>query len=158
MAFIDDIRLPGTLEAAFLRSPVAHGEIVRLEAGPGACARRRIRGTDRPGACWACSCRRSPTPMPTAPEALLASEVVRFVGEPIAVVVAGSRYLAEDALEEIELEIEPREALADPWRALADDSPRLHEHPTNAVFDHRVEGETSSGPSPRPPWWSSASS
>ena len=61
-------------------------------------------------------------------------------------------------MEEIELEIEPREALADPWRALADDAPRLHEHPTNAVFDHFVEGETSSRPSRRPRSSSSASS
>jgi carbon-monoxide dehydrogenase large subunit len=139
--FVDDIRLPGTLEAAFLRSPVAHGEIVRLDA---------VRARELEGVRAVVTGRELPLgplhPPLDNPEAfspprpLLASEVVRFVGEPIAVVAAGSRYLAEDALEEIELELEPREPLADPRRALADDAPRLHDHPTNVIFDHRVEG------------------
>ncbi len=139
--FVDDIRLPGTLEVAFLRSPVAHGEIVRLEAEPARAlegVHAALTGRELPLGPLL-----PPLANPDAyspPRPLLASEVVRFVGEPIAVVVADSRYLAEDAVEEIELEIEPREALADPWRALADDAPRLHEHPTNAVFDHTVEG------------------
>ena len=139
--FVDDIRLPGTLEVAFLRSPVAHGEIVHLDAE----AARALEGVH--AAVTGRELPLGPLLPPLAnpdayspPRPLLASEVVRFVGEAIAVVVAGSRYLAEDAVEEIELEIEPREALADPWRALADDAPRLHEHPTNAVFDHTVEG------------------
>ena len=57
----------------------------------------------------------------------LAAEKVRYVGEGVAVVVADSRYLAEDALELIEVEYEPLPAVTDPERALADGSPLVHE-------------------------------
>jgi carbon-monoxide dehydrogenase large subunit len=139
--FVDDIRLPGALEVAFLRSPVAHGEIVRLDASRARVlegVRAVVTGRELP-----LGPLHPPLDNPDAyspPRPLLASDVVRFVGEPIAVVVAASRYVAEDALEEIELEIEPREALADTGRALEDGAPRLHDHPTNVIFDHRVEG------------------
>ena len=57
----------------------------------------------------------------------LAAEKVRYVGEGVAVVVADSRYLAEDALELIEVEYEPLPAVTDPERALAPGSPLVHE-------------------------------
>ena len=52
---------------------------------------------------------------------------MRYVGEGVAVVVADSRYLAEDALELIEVEYEPLPAVTDPERALADGAPLVHE-------------------------------
>ena len=52
---------------------------------------------------------------------------MRYVGEGVAVVVADSRYLAEDALELIEVEYEPLPPVTDPERALADGSPLVHE-------------------------------
>ena len=57
----------------------------------------------------------------------LAVDKVRYVGEGVAVAVADSRYLAEDALELIEVEYEPLPAVVDPERALAAGAPLVHE-------------------------------
>jgi carbon-monoxide dehydrogenase large subunit len=138
--FVDDIRLPGTLEAAFLRSPVAHGEIVALDAGPARAlpgVRAAVTGRELP---------LGPLQPPLAtpdvyspPRPLLAFAVVRFAGEPVAVVVAGSRYEAEDALEAIELDVRSLPVVADPRRALEAGAPRLHAHASNVIFETAVE-------------------
>src|SRR5436309_11917497 len=62
----------------------------------------------------------------------LAKDKVRHVGEPIAMVVAESRYLAEDVLDDIVVEAEPLPAVVDLEAALAPGTPRVHEHlPSN---------------------------
>jgi len=57
----------------------------------------------------------------------LAKDKVRYVGEPIVAVVAESRYLAEDALEAIEIEFEPLQIVIDPEEAMKSDAPLLHD-------------------------------
>ena len=52
---------------------------------------------------------------------------MRYVGEPIAMVVAESRYIAEDALRDIVVDVEPLDAVVDLEAALADGAPRVHE-------------------------------
>ena len=106
--YIADRITPGTLHAAVLRSPFAHARIGRIEtaaalAVPGVHA--VITGREAAELC---------DPMPDfGPDPAkhtwrcLAAEKVRYVGEGVAVVVADSRYLAEDALELIEVEYEP---------------------------------------------------
>jgi carbon-monoxide dehydrogenase large subunit len=138
--FFDDIVLPGMLHAAFLRSPLAHGLIAGLDL-------RAARAADDVAAVFAAADLGLPplvTPCETPnayspPRPLLAEGVVRFVGEPIAVVVASSRYAAEDALDEIELDLDPLEAVVDPWYALEDGAPRLHPGRTNAYADSQTE-------------------
>ena len=126
--YIADRITPGTLHAAVLRSPRAHARIVRIEtagalAAPGVHA--VITGAEAAQLC---------DPMPDfGPDPAkhtwrcLAAEKVRYVGEGVAVVVADSRYLAEDALELIEVEYEPLPPVTDPERALAPGSPLVHE-------------------------------
>jgi carbon-monoxide dehydrogenase large subunit len=134
--FVDDIRLNGTLEAAFVRSPVAHGRllepgIVRLAEASGVEAvfaaadldlAPLVPPNENPAA--------SPPPQP-----VLASGKVRFAGEPIAIVIARDRYAAEDARDAAVPEIEELEALVDPQSALADGALQIHEGRDNLVVD-----------------------
>ncbi|HEY1013233.1 MAG TPA: xanthine dehydrogenase family protein molybdopterin-binding subunit [Herpetosiphonaceae bacterium] len=125
--FTDDVALPGMVHAAFKRSPHAHARIgfIDLSAAwrlPGVIAIFTARDL---GDFW------QPSPLLVPPPPLagstfnqrtagqLARDVVRYAGEPVAMVVAENRYLAEDALDAIRVEYEPlppvvglREALA----------------------------------------------
>jgi carbon-monoxide dehydrogenase large subunit len=72
---------------------------------------------------------------------VLALGKVRYVGEPIAVVVAEDRYLARDAADLIEVEYEPLEAVVDPERAIEEGAPIVHEEfGTNVAFVWRLSG------------------
>ncbi len=127
--YVADIQLPGMVEAAFVRSHLAHGSIEGLDTGearsyPGVVAvytwadmaatvAPMVAGTDNPGY-HAC------------PYHPLASEVVRWVGEPIAAVVADDRYTAEDAAELVGVDIEELPAVTGIDSALRDGAPQLH--------------------------------
>ena len=125
--YIDDIGVPpGTLHAAILRSPHAHAEIraINTEAARRAqgvaavitaaevtkLSASLVVGVKAPIECWP-----------------IAAGRVRYVGEPVAVVVAADRYLAEDALELIEVDYAPLPAIVDPLAALDPKLPPLHE-------------------------------
>src|SRR5688500_8469239 len=69
----------------------------------------------------------------------LALDKVRHVGEPIAIVVAESRYVAEDAAEEVIVDAEPLEAVVDLERALGADAPRVHEDLPSNLAAHVVQ-------------------
>ncbi len=125
--FIDDLgEKPGTLHAAILRSPHGHAHIKHIDAdaargAPGVVAvitgsevtelsASLAVGVRAPIECWPIAVGR-----------------VRYVGEPVAVVVAADRYLAEDALDLIEVDYEPLPAVVDPLAALDPSQPVLHE-------------------------------
>jgi len=124
--FGDDMPIPGgTLYAAILRSPHAHAEILSIDttkalARPGvsvvlvghevkAQSEPFIVGVKAPIDDWS-----------------LAVDRVRYVGEPVAVVVASDRYKAEDALDAIEVNYRPLPAMVDPERAMQADATLLH--------------------------------
>ena len=138
--YADDLGLPGTLELAFLRSPHAHARITSLDTEAAA----HLPGvhaiwTGEDTAALAPLLNRAELAVPAGlqealdplvralPMALLAGEKVTFVGQPVALVAADSRYLAEDALELIEVEYEPLDVVVDPEAALRPDSPRVEE-------------------------------
>src|SRR5581483_3978961 len=129
--FVDDIKLPGMLHAAFVRSPMAHARVLSVDAAaarelPGVVAvltgaeleAMTIPGPDALMALmgWA-----GPTPQFT----LLATDKVRLVGDPVAVVIAESRYLAEDGCELVEVDYEDLPAVVDAAFALDPGSPPL---------------------------------
>lgn len=134
--FVDDAGVkPGTLQAAILRSPHAHADIVSIDAQ----AALRLRGvravlTGADVKAWA-------TPFAVGVKQpmehwCMAIERVRYVGEPVAVVIAESRYVAEDALDLMQVEYRVLNAVVDPERALAEDAPVLHAAVgTNSVND-----------------------
>src|SRR5277367_616160 len=124
--FIDDLGVrPGTLHAAILRSPHAHADIVSIELSaakraPGvftvldgedvkALTASLVVGVKAPVECWPIAVGR-----------------VRYVGEPVAVVVATDRYLAEDAADLIEVRYRPLPAVVDPRAAFEAGAPVLH--------------------------------
>ncbi|MEP7011611.1 MAG: xanthine dehydrogenase family protein molybdopterin-binding subunit [Acidobacteriota bacterium] len=133
--FVDDLDLPGMAHVAFVRSPHAHARLVAIDVSR-ALSREgvfAIYTAEDLGRYW----QHGPLLVPPPPvpgmtfhertQVPLAKGKVRQVGEPIAVVVAASRYLAEDALEDIEVEYEPLPAVVDLERALASDSALVHE-------------------------------
>ncbi len=130
--FVDDIRKPNLLEAAFLRSPIAHGLIHSIDAS----AARNLHGVH---AVYTLSDLRSvltadrlPLQFPSTElppnisPFILADKEVSFVGEAIALVVADNRYLAEDAVSLMEVDIEELAAVSDCRDALAADAPKVH--------------------------------
>ena len=145
--FTDDVELPGMLHAAFVRSPYAHARLGAVDvsaarARPGVVA---VYTADDLGDYW------KPGPLlvraPPVEGAVfhartqvpLARGKVRFVGEPIAVVIAESRYLAEDALADVQVDYEPLGAVVDLEAALLPDAPRLHEDLPSNVCAHVVQ-------------------
>jgi aerobic carbon-monoxide dehydrogenase large subunit len=142
--FVDDVELPGMLHAAFLRSPLAHGRIRGIDV---TAARRRpgvvaVYTADDLGDYW------KPGPLLVPPPPIpgitfnqrtqvpLAKGKVRHVGEPLAVVIAESRYLAEDALPDIVVDIDPLPAVVDLEQAASGPSASVHDDVLGNVAAH----------------------
>jgi carbon-monoxide dehydrogenase large subunit len=151
--FVDDIHLPAMLEAAFVRSPHAHARIRSVDlaaarAVPGVAAvlsfadlaphltqerlPMQFRSSALPSDC---------TPYP------LAKDEVAYVGETVAVVIAHSRYAAEDAAALVGVDYEVLPAVADCRQALDPDAPRVHEHRKSNVLTemHQNYGDVEAG-------------
>ena len=144
--YVDDLTRPGMLHAAILRSSHAHGRVRAIDT-----ARARI----MPGvhsvitaADLGAPLRRVPMRLQPLPEfepfaqPVIAHDKVRYVGEALAVVLAESQALAEDALAAIEIDIEPLPPVAD-WRASAEDASLLFEKTGSnlALKFHAVLGD-----------------
>jgi len=128
--YVGDVRLPGMLHAAVVRSPHAHARIRRIDAG----AARALPGVALVAAAADLGDVK-PIPIRLGPRPALrpflqpplARQRVRYVGEPVALVVAGDRYLAEDAADLVAVEYEALPAVAAGERALEPDAPVLHD-------------------------------
>ena len=138
--YTDDVRLPGTLHVAVVRSPHAHARLARLDVAaargaPGVVT--VVTGADvahlghpRPN--------RIVPSMKVPLPPLLARDVVRSIGEPVAAVAAETMSLARDAAERVEVEYEPLPPLAEAAAALAPGAPALFEAlGDNLVLSHR---------------------
>lgn len=118
--YLDDIELPRMLHAAFVRSPVAHARVLRVNCDEA----RRLAGVvgvftleDLKGV----GPIHAPAPRPdirSSSRPVLADGKVRFVGEAVAVIVANSRYVAEDACELVDIEYEDLPVVANARAAL----------------------------------------
>ena len=139
--YLDDIRLPGLLHAAFVRSPHAHARLAGVDASaalavPGVVA--VLTGRDLAGRVQPLSPRLDADGFAATAWPALADSRVRFVGEPVAVVAAGTPYAAVDGCERVAVGYEPLPALADVDAALAPDAPVLHETvPGNVLVRRR---------------------
>jgi aerobic carbon-monoxide dehydrogenase large subunit len=139
--FTDDIVVAGALHAAFLRSPHAHARLLSIEAG----AARALPGvvtvvTGRDVAEWATSLRMAPPIEGLQPTEMtpLPIDKVRFQGDLVACVVATDRYLAEDALDAIEVEYEILPAVADMQAALMDGAPLVDDSLASNLLAHQT--------------------
>lgn len=142
--FVDDIVLPRMLHAAFARSPYAHATIRSVDTSaakdvPGVIAvydGQRMSALCEP---WVGTLKhlaglRSPPQYP------LAVDAVRWQGEPVAMVVATSRAVAEDACDLIDIDYDERTAVADAETALDPDTPRVHpDFDSNLAWSRTVD-------------------
>src|SRR3981081_4003636 len=142
--FIDDIELPGMLHVAFLRSQIAHAKIISIDVS---------RALQRPGVAAAYVAgdlgdywQPGPILVPPPPiagivfhertQVPLAKDKVRHVGEPLAVIVAESRYIAEDALDDIEVDLDILPAAVDIEAGLGKTSPHVHDDLGSNIAAH----------------------
>ena len=136
--FVDDIHMPGMLQAAVVRSPYAHARITGIDASaaldlPGVHA--VLTHADLPEKL------REPLPLLVPNPAIrypvtqhaLAKDAVHFVGEAIALVLADDRYIAEDAAELVFVDFEPLPAASDFRKAAAAGAPIAHAGRTDNV-------------------------
>ena len=132
--YLDDVRLPGMLHAAILRSPHAHARVRGIDAS----AALALEGVVAVFTHADMADLMKPIPMRVFPlpgldnylQTPLSADIVRHAGEAVAVVVAESRYLAEDALDVIEVDYEPLPAVANVSDALTD---AVVVHPANGT-------------------------
>ena len=134
--FTNNLSMPGMLHAAVLPSPHAHARIKRIDTSKA----EKLKGvvaivTGADAKQWS-------EPMSGFPQGwsghCLAVDKVRFVGDPVAAVAASDRYVAEDALELIEVEYEMLPPVVDPAKALEPESPLLFEERGSNVIYRRV--------------------
>lgn len=142
--YTDDLVLPGMCHAVIVRSPHAHARVRSVEVARAAAAAgvvgvftgRDVVDSGVGGVvptAWLL-----PT-LKTPPHPLLATEVVRYVGDGVAVVVAEDAYRARDAADLVEVDYEPLEAVTDPQQAAAEGAPQLHaEAERNVAFDWEI--------------------
>ena len=140
-SYIADLRLPGMVDVAFVRSIRAHGRITRVDASEALIAdgvvavltAADLAGLTKPFTRQFYSAidpvlvsNYNLTIHPYHAPVLAGDRVMR-VGEAIAMVLARDRYLAEDASELVAVDIDPMAALSDPYEALSPSAPRLHD-------------------------------
>ena len=145
--YVDDIKLPGMLHAAFVRSPLAHARVLSVDVSaarelPGVVA--AFNGAEMeamtvpgPDALMALMSWAGPTPQ----FSLLATDKVRFVGDPVAIVIAESRYLAEDGCELVDVEYEDLPPVINATFALDPASPPLFENLGDNIASPRSRSE-----------------
>src|SRR5512146_777449 len=146
--FIDDIELPGMLHAAFLRSDYAHARIKSIDVSaalqrPGVVA---VYTAADFGDYW------KPGPLQVPPPTAIpgsvfhartlipiAKDKVRYSGEPLAVIIAESRYIAEDAFDDIVVDLDPLDAVVDLEKALEPGAPLVHEDLDSNLAAHVIQ-------------------
>jgi aerobic carbon-monoxide dehydrogenase large subunit len=138
--FIDDVKLPGMLHMAILRSPFAHAKINGIDTSkasalPGVIAVVTGELMAQHNLAW----------MPTMSydtQAVLATDKVRFQGQEVAAVIAEDPYIAKDALELIEVDYEALEAVVTPQRALESDAPVIRTDKEGVTSNHIYDWES----------------
>ena len=146
--YVDDVTLPNMAHAAFVRSQYAHGKIRGIDASealamPGVLAvftQEKLRAVLKDSF--------PPPPsetgqeqeevaedegIPVPPVHPLACDKVRFVGEPVAVVIAETQALAQDAAELVQVDIEGLDAIIDPYEAIKDGAPLVYDEVANNI-------------------------
>ena len=146
--FVDDVDLPGMLHAAFLRSDYAHARVRSIDvsaarARPGVVA---VYTAEDMGDFW----RPGPliVPPPSNVEGIvfhartqipMVTDKARHIGDPLAIVIAESRYIAEDAVEDILVDYDPLDAVVDMEKALEPDAPLVYEDLGSNLAAHVIQ-------------------
>ena len=137
--YVDDIPMAGTLHAAFWRSPYAHACLTGLHVAavrqlPGVVA--ILTGHNILGKVGTIPCLAAAPGLKLPVQHALAVEKVGFIGQPVAVVVAESSATAHDAVDLLEMDVEPLPAVVDPEQAAQPGAPRVHEDCDDNITFH----------------------
>ena len=138
--YIDDVSLPGMLHMAILRSPFAHAKINGIDTSkatalPGVIAVVTGELMAQHNLAW----------MPTLSgdtQAVLATDKVRFQGQEVAAVIAETAYIANDALELIEVDYDPLDAVTSPQQAVAEGAPLIRDDKEGQDSNHIYSWES----------------
>jgi carbon-monoxide dehydrogenase large subunit len=138
--FVDDLKRPGMLHGAVLRSPYAHARIVSIDTSaalqhPKVHAVLTGADLDKRALAWMAT-------MSHDVQAVLATDKVRFQGQEVAFVVAEDRYSARDALELIDVEYEPLPVVVDPLTALDPAAPLIRDDRADQKDNHIFDWES----------------
>ncbi|UGS37274.1 xanthine dehydrogenase family protein molybdopterin-binding subunit [Capillimicrobium parvum] len=141
--FVDDVELPGMLHAAFVRSPHPHARILGIDTEAALAldgVHAVVTGADLAEVVQPFVSALERPEVRTLVRDVLTTDRVRHVGEAVAVVVASSRYLAEDGCDLVAVDWAPTPAVADPLAAMTPDAPQVDpDAPGNLVADIRLE-------------------
>ena len=142
--YTDDLKLAGMVYCTILRSDYAHAGINSIDTSEaealdgvlGVYTAKDIEASGVPGGVpvgWLLPGLKTPEHF------MLAKDTTRYVGDGVAIVVAEDQYTAHDALELIYVDYDPRDGIADPKKATADDAPLVHDDaPNNIAFDWEI--------------------
>ena len=145
--FVDDVNLPEMGHVAFVRSPFAHAHIrsIDTEQARQSAGTHAVYTAEDLGDYW----RRGPLLVSPPPiercvfnertQVIMARQKVRHLGEIVAVVVAESRYAAEDAVEQVLVDYDPLDAVVDLEQALTADAPLLHDDLEENLSAHVIQ-------------------
>lgn len=144
--YTDDVKLPGMVHVAFVRSPYAHARIVRVDVSaarraPGVVA--VFTGADLAGKVGPLPCAWliPNAELKTPPHPAIAVDRVRYVGDAVAVVIAEDRYAARDAADLVQVEYAPLPVVTDGERATRPGALLLHDDvPHNIAFRWKLAG------------------
>ncbi len=138
--YVEDLHRPGLLHLAVARSPWPHARIMRIDLDavrtmPGVVA--VVTARDLPDSARTMACGTRPQTLHDVAHPMLAREVVRYEGEPVAVVAAENLTAAWDAVAALRIDYEPLPAVTDLDAALAPGAPLVHPHRgSNVLFTH----------------------
>jgi carbon-monoxide dehydrogenase large subunit len=136
--YTDDIRLPGMLSMAIVRSPHAHARIKSVNTSSAKSMRGVVAvftGADVDVGAIPCAWLVPGSDLKTPAHPAVAKDKVRYVGDAVALVVAEDRYQAQDAADSIQVEYEPLAAVVNPEDATTDGAPQLFDDvPNNISF------------------------
>ncbi|HEY2995985.1 MAG TPA: molybdopterin cofactor-binding domain-containing protein [Methylomirabilota bacterium] len=139
--YVDDVKLPGTTFAAFVRSPHAHARIKKIDTAaalkhPGVVA--IFTGKDMTGV-NSLPCGWLLPGLKVPPHPPLATEAARYVGDPVAIVIAESQSAVQDAAEKVKVTWEVLPAVSATDQATAKGAPQIHEvAPSNEAFTWQI--------------------
>jgi carbon-monoxide dehydrogenase large subunit len=142
--YVDDIQMQGMLYMAVVRSPYAHARIRSVDVSKARTAPGVVdvlTGEDVRGVIGSVPCAAVLPDLKPATRPVLATDKVRFVGEPVAVVVASDRYAARDAVDLVEVDYDPLPVVVDPEKAITKGATLLYEQfGDNVAFRWQLEG------------------
>src|SRR3954447_1447995 len=141
--YVDDLKLPGMLHGAVLRSPLAHAKIVSIDTSA-ALQHPKVHAVVTGKDLAAQKLDWMPT-MSGDVQAVLATDKVRFQGQEVAFVIADDRYSARDALELIDVEYEPLPAVVNARKALDSDAPVIRDDLEGKADNHIFDWEAGDG-------------